>query len=149
MKKVLLFICIITSTTVVLGQMKNKLVGKWQAESREITSMYHDSYQFYSDGKFIFRPDEYDGLRRILSINGIYKIKKDTLFFTPEFTVEVIGGYPVRSESTTLSDTWEILQGQTKTFRCNKRIEQSAIIKINPDYKTFTLDERTFFKIVK
>lgn len=109
--------------------------------------MYHDSYQFFSDDKFIFRPDEYDGLRRIISINGIYRIKKDTLFLTPEFTKKIIGGYPVRSESTTLSDTWEIIQGQTKTLPCKKSLRLSAIIKINPEDKAFTLDERKFFKV--
>jgi uncharacterized protein YxjI len=147
MKKAILFMYLITSTIVVLSQTKNKLIGKWQAESLEITSMYHDSYQFFSDGRFIFKPDEYDGLRRIISINGTYKIKRDTLFLTPEFTKEVTGGYPIRSESTTLSDTWEIIQGQTKTFPCKKRLRQSAIIEINPDNKSFTLDERKFFKV--
>lgn len=52
--------------------------------------MYHDSYQFFNDGKFVFKPDEYIGLNRIISINGVYKLKGDTLFLTPMFTKKVI-----------------------------------------------------------
>jgi hypothetical protein len=147
MKKVILIVCLTGFANLTFSQIKNRLLGKWQAESKEITSMYHDSYQFFNDGRFVFKPDEYNGLNRIISINGIYKLKGDTLFMTPMFTKEVIKGYLIRSESTTLSDTWEIVGGQEKKELCTKRIKQTGIININEDNKIFTLDERKFFKI--
>lgn len=147
MKKIKLLICCLVLINLAFGQIKNNLTGKWQAESKELTSMNLDTYQFLNNGRFTFEPDGYNGLNRIISISGRYKIKGDTLLLTPEFTKEITGGYPVRSESTTLSDTWEIIQGQIKTFSCKKRLCQPAIIKINPDNKTFTLDERKFFKL--
>lgn len=147
MKKAILVIGLIIVVKLTFSQRHSKLLGKWQAENKEITSMYHDSYQFFNDGKFVFKPDEYIGLNRIIGINGVYKLKGDTLFLTPMFTKEVIGGHLIRSESTTLSDTWEIVGGQEKRLVCIKKIKQSGIIKINSDNKIFTLDERKFFKI--
>jgi len=147
MKKAILIIGLIVLVKLSFSQGKNKLLGKWQAESAEITSMYHDSYQFFNDGTFVFKPDEYNGLNRIISINGIYKLKGDTLFMTPMFTQELIGGHFIRSESTTLSDTWEIIGGQEKKILCIKKTKQSGIIKIDSDNKIFMLDERKFFKI--
>ncbi len=148
MKKLVLIICLLTSLSTAYSQVKNKLIGKWQAESAEVTSMYYDSYQFLANGKFIFEPNAYNGLNRIISINGTYKLKGDTIFMTPIFTKEVIGGFLIRSESTTLSDTWEIVGGQEKKKILNKKIKQSAKIEIDIDGKTFILDERKFFKII-
>lgn len=147
MKKIMLLVYSLVLINLAFGQIKNNLTGKWQAETEKLTSMNFDTYQFLNNGRFTFEPNAYNGLNRIISINGIYKIKGDTLFLTPEFTKEVTGGYPIRSESTTLSDTWEIIQGQTKTLPCKKSLRQSAIIKINPEGKAFTLDERKFYKV--
>jgi len=90
MKKAILVIGLIIVVKLTFSQRHSKLLGKWQAENKEITSMYHDSYQFFNDGKFVFKPDEYIGLNRIISINGVYKLKGDTLFLTPMFTKKVI-----------------------------------------------------------
>ena len=146
MKKILLLALSFILINLTYGQTKNKLVGKWQAEGAALTSMNFDTYHFSTDGKFAFEPNSYNGLNRIISINGSYKIKGDTLFLTPEYTKEVTGGFPIRSESTTLSDTWEIVQGKTKIIPCRKT-EQSAVIKINPNNKNITLDDRKFYRI--
>jgi len=147
MKKIILLVCGICLTQIVLGQIRKALIGKWQAESAEVTSMYHDSYQFFNNGKFLFNPDEYNGLNRIISISGTYRLKGDTLFLTPLFTKEIAGGYIIRSESTTLSDTWEIIGGQEKRILINKRRIQSAILKIASNNKELTLDNRKFYKV--
>ena len=129
------------------GQAYNKLNGKWQAESASLTSMNFDTYQFNDKGKFQFKPNGYNGLNRVISINGSYSIKGDTLYFTPEYTNEITGGNFVRSESTTLSDTWEIVNGQDVKKTILKKSKQSATIKFKSDLKSFTLDERMFFKV--
>lgn len=125
---------------------KNQLIGKWQAESATITSMYFDSYQFLPNGRFIFNPNAYNGLNRIVSIEGRYKFKNDVLYMTPLFTREIVGGFVIRSESTMLSDTWEIIRGNKKKILIKKKFEQKASLKINTN-KTFELDGRLFFKI--
>ncbi len=129
------------------GQAYNKLNGKWQAESATITSMNFDTYQFDDKGKFQFKPNGYNGLNRVISIIGSYIVKGDTLYFIPEYTNEITGGNFIRSESTTLSDTWEIVKGQVIKKPILKKSKQSATIKLSSDLKSFTLDERIFFKI--
>lgn len=125
----------------------NPLIGLWQAEQVEVTSMYHDTYRFYENGNFTFKPDEYNGLNRIISISGIYCINGDTLFLTPKLTKELIGGYPVRSENTTMSDTWEIVEGVLKTINCKKNVKQFAIIKFSQGDQCLLIDERAFYRI--
>jgi hypothetical protein len=147
MKIAIVLLYFLTFLNVTYSQEKNKLLGKWQAETSELTSMNFDTYQFSSDGKFIFNPNAYNGLNRIINISGQYQIKGDTLFLTPEYTKEITGGYPIRSESTTLSDTWEITGGQSKTLPCKKRVKQLTILKISSDNKTFLLDKRKFYKV--
>src|ERR1044071_1351034 len=73
------------------------IVGVWQAERYDEGSGWPDTYQFFSDKKFIFNFSQYDGSKRILRINGAYKIKQDTLVLTIESTVEAVGGYLTRS----------------------------------------------------
>lgn len=148
MKKVIFLIFNFVFIGFTYSQQNNKpFIGLWQAEQVDVTSMYHDTYKFLESGKFIFKPDEYNGLNRIISISGVYKIKGDTLFFTPELTKELIGGYPVRSESTTLSDTWEIVGGDLKTIVCKKKIKQFAIIKFSQNGQCLFIDERKFYNI--
>ena len=137
---------LITVVNSAFSQIQKKIIGNWQAESGTITSMYHDTYQFFNGGGFTFKPDAYNGLNRIISIRGTYKIKGDTLILEPKYTEEIVGGFPIRSESTLLSDTWEIVQGKTKIIPC-KTTKQMAVIKFNSDSKFITLDSRKFYKI--
>lgn len=109
--------------------------------------MYFDSYRFTSDGKFIFNPDGYNGLNRVVSILGIFKIKGDTILLTPEYTKEIIGGYPIRSEITTLADTWEITSGKLKTIPVTKKVTQKIIYKKCQDCKYILIDDRKFYNV--
>jgi len=147
MKKTILLIYLSAFMLAAFGQGNNRLIGKWQADTAEVTSMYRDSYQFFSDGKFAFKPNEYDGLNPIISINGNYKIVKDTVYLKPLSMKEIIGGHLIRSKSTTLSDIWEIDGGEERTRTLIKNPKQSAIIKIQPDGKVFILDNHKFFKV--
>src|SRR5579872_2427390 len=104
------------------GQLrKTDLLGSWQADHAELTSMSLDTYHFYRTGRFVFNPNAYNGLNRIISIVGRYSINKDSLFLIPDSTEELIGGYPIRSMITTLSDTWEITDGKIKMVVCKKK----------------------------
>jgi len=85
-------------------------------------------------------------LNRIIEIKGKYFIKVDTLVFEPQFTKELTGGYFIRSETTTLSDTWEIIGAKIKTFKC-KKTKQVAILKKYQDCDSIFIDGRVFYKI--
>lgn len=143
-----LLILILLFRNFIFGQVLEKnIVGIWQADSSEVTSMYHDTYQFYKNGNFEFKPDGYNGLNRVLSINGRYELKKDTVLLYIKSTKEIVGGYPNRSEITTLSDTWEIINGKIKTFTFKKNILQKVKINKCSDEKCILIDDRKFYLI--
>lgn len=125
----------------------NWLIGRWQIDQAELTSMNFDMYNFHKDGTFVFAPNAYNGLNRIIEVRGIYLLQGDTILLTPKFTKEVFGGYLVRSEITTLSDTWEIIEGKIKQVRCKKIITQKAFIHYNPNEKALQLDNYKYYKI--
>ena len=138
------------------AQQKNvitqeELVGIWQVNSDEIASGWLDSYRFFDNKEFIFSPNQFDGLRRIISINGTYRIVNNKLYIKVASTDEVEGGHIERSHLTTLSDTWEIDGGVIKKViqperdeevieikRCNNEISKKICI---------LLDGRKYYKL--
>lgn len=106
---------------------QNSLTGKWQVKTNKISSAFLDSYSFISnDSTFIFTPSQYNGLNRVLEISGKYSLKQDSIFFYIKSTKEYVGGYPIRSRTTTLADTWELIDGKVELNSLPKIIEQSA-----------------------
>ena len=149
-KKYTLLIGLIIIFNSSFGQKKSiEILGIWQAEKSELTSMYFDTYQFLKDFKFIFQPNRYNGLNRVLSIEGNYEIKGDSIILTPHLTKELVGGYPVRSMITTLSDSWEIEGGKIKRIQYKKKTGQTATIKLCEIENCILIDERQFFRIIK
>ena len=125
----------------------NWIIARWQLDQAELTSMNFDMYEFQKDSIFLFKPNSYNGLNRIIEIEGKYLLKGDSIILTPKCTKEVVGGFPVRSEITTLSDTWEILGGQIKQVKCKKSVPQKAYIHYNAVEKMLLLDAQKYYKI--
>ena len=121
------------------------LCGTWQADQIEVTSMYHDFYIFSNQGNFQFTPDQYNGLNRVISINGKYKIIGDSIYLTPISSKELFGGSFERSMVTTLSDSWEINGGRIKTVILKPKQTQTAQIKVYQD--SIVLGGRKFYKV--
>lgn len=133
----------------VIQAQENKtdwIIGRWQLDQAELTSMNFDMYEFQKDNIFLFLPDSYNGLNRIIEIEGTYLVNGDSITLTPSYMKEVFGGYPVRSEVTTLSDTWEILGGKIKRIKCKKIAPQKAYIHYNSDEKVLLLDTKKYYK---
>lgn len=144
----LILIVFLQTSNFTFSQNSTKnIIGLWQENDSVVTSMYRDTYRFELNGKFVFNPNEYDGLNRIISIKGTYKIKKDKLILLPSHMKELIGGYPIRSEITTLSDTWEIQCAKIKTIKLKKRVTQIANLKISQNASSILIDNRTYFKV--
>jgi len=149
MKKycIILFVFLQISNFTFSQNSTKDIIGLWQENDSVVTSMYHDTYRFELNGKFIFNPNEYDGLNRIVSLIGTYKIKKDKLILLPSQMKELIGGYKIRSEITTLSDTWEIQGAKIKTIKLKKRVPQIAYLKISQNGTFILIDNRIFYKV--
>ncbi len=125
----------------------NWMIARWQLNQSILTSMNLDMYEFREDSIFLFMPDSYDGLNRIIEIEGRYSIKGDSITLIPMFTKEVFGGYPVRSEITTLSDTCEIFGGKIKRIKCKKATMQKAFVHYYPEEKALQIDYYKYYKV--
>ena len=146
MKKIIFFGFLIMFNFTFSQNKEISILGLWQQNDSIVSSMYYDTYQFHSNGTFVFKPNEYNGLNRILSINGTYKLKNDKLILTPLKTEELIGGYPVRSEITTLSDSWEIKGAQKVIRYIKKRKPQITNLKFIQNEKCILIDCIKYFK---
>jgi len=117
MKKILLLIFVINIPNHCQIIKEKSLIGIWQANTKIISSGYQDTYQFFSNGDFIFHTNQNDGLQRVVEIKGSYNLIKDTIYLEIKSTLEKIGGKIVRSDITTLSDSWEIIDCHIKEIK--------------------------------
>lgn len=129
----------------------SELIGIWQADNNEDGSAWPDVYRFFDNKKFIFNPNQYDGLKRIFAINGTYRIVENKLYLKVISTTEIEGGHIVRSTITTLSDSWEIVGGKEKEVKQrNKDEEFIEIQQCNNDISKescIILDGRKYYKM--
>lgn len=154
MKKVsILLLLMYVSVSVFCQVNKLDLSGKWQSETPVVSSALLDHYVFDGDNNtFEFRTNEYNGLNRVIAIGGDFEIKTDSLLYTITYTLEYVGGFPIRSMTTTFSDSWELIEGELKRneFVENTIIEK-AILKKKFDKECgveyLLIDDKVFYKI--
>ncbi len=144
--KTFLFFLLIALTSSIKAQT---ILGVWQFGSSEINAGYFDTYQFFPDSTFKFNTNQNDGLRRILIIGGKYQVKKNKLYFIVNYTIEVVGGKPKRSEIMSGSDSWSLEGGEIKTFQLKNPMRQSADLEFisKENTKELLIDKRKFFKV--
>ena len=155
MTKRLLIACLLlniinTNCQTFESKKSNTLIGIWQAGTNEISSAYLDTYTFNENNKFEFKPNEYNGLNRIIKISGTYRIQNSEIIFHTETITELTGGEIERSTTTTLSDSWSIDGGKLITKKINKTKQKASFkfCKSEGDKQNcFKIDERSYFKI--
>lgn len=149
MKRKILVILFFSVLNSLFAQTESMSVfGLWQAKQSDVTSMYLDTYEFLNNKNFVFHPNSYNGLNRIVGIIGNYKILRDSIYFSPKYTLELIGGYPIRSMITTEADSWEITNTKVKKIPCKKTI-QSALFRFCLEEKCILIDNQKFFFVNK
>lgn len=130
---------------------EKNIIGVWQAKSDEMTSGWLDTYQFFANGEFTFNPSQYDGLKRIISIKGKYRIIGDSLFFLVQYTKEATGGDIVRSETSTLSDSWALEGVKIIEIKHENKEEQKAAIELGQPSANgnscILIDKRKYYKM--
>lgn len=127
MKRIALLFFTIISINFCFAQ---KIIGIWQLKTSEVSSAYFDTYQFFSDGTFHFNTNQYDALRRIISIGGRYKVEKNKLSLTVEYTIEKLGGSFKVGEISAGSDSWSLTNAQIKKIPALKAATQIASVEI-------------------
>lgn len=134
-------ICFIFFCNVVNAQNleKEDLVGVWQFGSSEISSGWYDNYLFFNNGSFVFNTNQNEGLKRIISIGGTFILKSDTLFLYINYSKELTGGIPTRS-NTVGSSGWAIQNGTVMTIK-HKPVKEYLIIQKgdNPTNQSYLL----------
>lgn len=147
MKRILFVLVALIISHITMAQ---NIVGLWQAATPEVSSGYLETYQFYSNGSFRFNTNQSDGLRRVLSIGGKYKVLNGKLIFTVEYTIEAIGGKLERSHLTTRSDSWSLDGGQIKQLTLVKPVVEQASLQAGKKDKGVDLlliDSQKYYKV--
>ena len=129
---------------------KEKLIGIWQAGSDKESSAWLDNYQFFSDGKFVFNFNQYDGSKRIISLNGKYDLQVDTLILIIEYSVEVVGGYITRGSSA-WENEWVIQDAKIKEIKNDNPNKEMAFIEkcseTNSTFPCLMIDTRKYYQM--
>lgn len=155
MRTLIIFLSLSLQTICVFCQnsdliSKNELIGFWQKDTNEVTSMYLDVYNFYPNNRFIFKPNAYNGLNSIIEIRGTFKLTRKSIIFSPDSVTECTGGTLERSHFTTLSDSWSFENCHLKKIKIKSNPQEATIIKAydekNKDYYIL-IDDRKFYKI--
>jgi len=147
MKK-LRVILIISILFVIVKSNSQTLVGIWQKDTSEVNSAYTDTYQFFSDSSFKFNVSQYDYLNRIRSICGKYKVINDSIYFTIEYTIEILGGNIERSHITSINDSWEIENGKIEKIPVSAIITEVALFSTQKiDTGIILIDLFKYYKV--
>jgi len=148
-KLAIAILLIIKSSNIYSQLNKNDLIGVWQFGSPEITSSYLETYQFFNDGSFKFNTNQYDGLRRIISIGGNFELQNTHLVLKIKYVVELEKGKITKDEMSTKNNSWIIEGGETKIKKLinskNEIIEIEKNYTSSSDYLLF--DGQIFYRI--
>ncbi|MEN2399118.1 hypothetical protein GKZ90_0004985 [Flavobacterium sp. MC2016-06] len=87
LSKFTILVTILLSFNMVNAQ---SLTGKWQADSDKLSDRLLDCYYFYPDNKFSYELNQYDGLKRLFSLSGIYKLSNNIIEFTVQKSKEKV-----------------------------------------------------------
>jgi len=151
----LLFSLIVFNTSCVGQSVDNSLlIGIWQAESHEIGSAYLDNYQFFKTGEFKFNVNQYNELKRIVSIKGSYSVKDDTIYFKAIAIIEKTGGDKlIRSKTSSLNNSWSLIGNFSNREIALKESEIIPVpIKLCESvngYQCLLIEGERFYKIIK
>ena len=141
MKTIIYILLLIVSCNLCFSQ---KLSGRWQTQTPEISDAYLNNY-FFTDTTFEYHISEYDGLNPINALGGKYLIKLDTIYFTVTYIKKRVGGQLERSEIYTENDSWAFEGGIDKSINLMPPIHATATFKLQDS--VLWLDEMRFCKL--
>ncbi len=153
---IVLFICLLLAASSCSAQRSIDnayLHGVWQVSSHKIGAAYLENYQFFDDGSFIFNTNQYNELRRIISLSGHYTINEDLLHLKVISFIEDTGSLQItRSRTTKVNDSWSLAGNYTETKRKVKDPEISIVeMKLCQDINEIAcilIDGNTYYKII-
>lgn len=130
------------------SDLERSIIGIWQVNTSDVGSGYLDTYKFYEGNRFSFSPDENEGLRTVISIEGRYSIQGDTLSLLLEHMLILKKGIPVVSE-TLGGSGWELTGHKRKKVKING--VEKVLLKANGCREGFNcfieIRGREYFKL--
>lgn len=125
------------------------IVGVWQAGTAVVGSALHANFQFYKEGKFVYNKNSYDDLNPLISITGVYKIEKNTLYLKIR-TIKQITGYKVIETSPAWQfGSFAIDGGKVQTIKQNDSTYSWHEMKVVTGKKTkaIKIDNEVYYKV--
>jgi len=127
------------------------MVGIWQAESEAMGAGWNDNYRFFENGHFKFNLcQKMFGLERVISINGEYRVRGDTLYLKVESTTERTGGRVVRWSPGEV-DSWNLIEANKRDIKEHGTGENRATLeKCTPSRSglpCIKIDGRPYYKV--
>jgi hypothetical protein len=126
-----------------------ELVGIWQ-DSPQVAAGWSETYQFFDNGKYIFRYSQMNCTKRLLSYSGTWELKgKNELVLTMTSQTVLEGGTEMPSSG---SCDFEIQGGEVKTIKMgdSQSVELSLSTterdKMNGDLRKRGFGDRSFWK---
>lgn len=115
---------------------KNNLIGIWHL-GPNVGAGYNDHFEFFDDGTFIFRYNQYDGEKRIVDISGTWEVIHDNLLALKIINKTVIEGGEFTKDVTSQTTEYVLRNGTLKRIQVNppeEIIYPLGSIVINKDY---------------
>jgi hypothetical protein len=115
-----------------------------------VAAGWSETYQFFENGKYIFRYSQMDCTKRLLSYSGTWELKgENKLILTMTSRTVLEGGTEVPSSG---SCDFEIEGGEVKTIELGDTQSLELILsttkrdKMNGDLRTRVFGDRAFWK---
>ncbi len=152
-KTIFLSTLFLLSSIIVLAQEilnKKDIVGIWQFESSEMASGWGNTYTFFDDGSFIYRPSQYNSLKAIVAINGKYEIVKDNIVLMIKSITELVNGDVIHDVFQNSNNYWKITDFEVKERAVEPETFELYLEK-NPNnkskYLSIVLAGEVFYKL--
>ena len=143
--KTLILSVLLSSCTFAQNLTTKDLVGVWQKGDSLIAATYLNTYQFFSDGSFIYHFSGFDNIGRIKSLHGKYRLSNNTLYTKIDYRIERINGF-VRRGFLADEPEWVLDSTKSAIVKQSKSKEESYTVKVSKD-GWLLLDSYRFWKI--
>jgi len=94
-------------------------VGLWQLNSKIVGSGYDKTFQFFNNGKFRLNYSSFDDNKRIVAVDGRYKISNGKLYMVIDYREEITGGRLAKGSPAFQREEFVLEGGQTVKIKQN------------------------------
>ncbi|MBI5324391.1 MAG: hypothetical protein HZB41_03790 [Ignavibacteriae bacterium] len=94
---------------------RKEIIGTWQENDSVISAGYQNLFRFYKDGKVTFHVSDYNNISIIRSVEGEYKINKDSIYLKILYVNKFLNGTVRFGEFNDIDDMPLVFEGDSLT----------------------------------